>query len=75
MDTTRSTDDDLGTILESLHVLANISTTNASMAFDIHEVTDGDDNLLDLLCEFSGWCEDQSLASLELRVNLLKARD
>lgn len=75
MDTTWSADDDLRTILESLHVLANISTTDASMAFDVHEVTDGDDNLLDLLCEFSSWCEDQSLASLELRINLLKARD
>lgn len=45
------------------------------MALDVHEVTNGNDDLLDLLCEFSGGGEDQSLAGLELRVDLLKARD
>lgn len=75
VDTTWSTDDDLRSILESLHVLTDIGTTNASMTLNVHEVTDGDNNLLDLLCKFSSWGKDQSLASLKLRINLLKARD
>lgn len=75
MDTTWRTNDNLGTILKSLHILANVGTTNTSMALNVHEVTDGNNNLLDLLRKLSGRRKDQSLASLELRVDLLEARD
>jgi hypothetical protein len=49
VDTTWGTNNDLWTILESLHVITNASTTNAGMALDIHEVTNGDNDLLNLL--------------------------
>lgn len=75
LDTTRRTNDDLGTILKSLHILAHICTTNAWMAFNVHKVTNGDHDFLDLLGQFSSWGENQSLASLELRVDLLENRD
>lgn len=75
MDTTWGTDNNLGTLLESLHVITDTSTTNACVALDVHEVTNGNDNLLDLLCQFAGWCKNQSLALLDVGVQLLEDRD
>jgi hypothetical protein len=45
------------------------------MTFDIHEVADRDHDLLDLLSEFTGRGKDQSLACLEVGVNLLEGGD
>ena len=45
------------------------------MAFDIHEVADGDNDLLDLLSELTGRCKDQSLACFEVLVDLLEDGD
>lgn len=75
MNTTRGTDDDLGTVLESLHVITNAGTTNAGVALDVHEVTDGNDDLLDLLGQLTGGSEDQCLALLQVGVDLLQDRD
>jgi hypothetical protein len=75
MDTAGSTDNDLGTILESLHVVTDAGTANAGVALDIHEVTDGDNDLLDLLSELTGGGEDKRLAGLDVGVDLLEGRD
>jgi hypothetical protein len=75
VNTTWSTDDNLRAILKSLHVLTDIGTTDAGMALNVHEVTNGDNDLLNLLRKFSGGGEDQSLASLELGIDLLEARN
>ena len=72
LDTTRGTDDNLGTLLKSLHVITNAGTTNAGMALDVHEVTDGDNDFLDLLSQFTGGSKDQSLALLDVWVKLLE---
>jgi len=72
LDATRRTNDDLWAILKSLHVLTDIGTTDASMALNAHEITNGDDNFLDLLCQLTGWGEDKSLAGLEVGVDLLQ---
>jgi hypothetical protein len=45
------------------------------VAFDIHEIADCHNDLLDLLGQFSGWCKNQSLTSLEVGVNLLEDRN
>jgi hypothetical protein len=45
------------------------------VALHVHEITDGDDDLLDLLSQFAGWCEDEGLASLQGRVDFLQDRD
>ena len=66
---------DLGTILQSLHVLTNVGTTDAGVALNVHEVTDGNDDFLDLLSKFSGRGKNESLAGLEVGVDLLKAGD
>ena len=75
MDTTRSTNDDLGAVLESLHVLADTGATNAGVALNVHEITDSNDDLLDLLRQLTGGGEDKSLARLQVRVDLLQDGD
>lgn len=45
------------------------------MTLDLHEVADGDDNLLDLLSQLTSWGKNQSLASLDVGVDLLKDGD
>jgi hypothetical protein len=42
------------------------------MALDIHEIANGDNDLLDLLGQFTGRSQDQSLALLDIWVQLLK---
>lgn len=75
MDTARGTDDDLRAVLEGLHVVTNAGATNAGVALDVHEVTDGNDDLLDLLSKLTGGGEDQSLARLDVGVDLLQDGD
>lgn len=75
LDTTGSTNNDLRTVLESLHVITNAGTANAGVALDVHEVTDGDDDLLDLLGQLTGGSENQSLAGLDAGVDLLEDRN
>lgn len=72
MDTAGSADDDLGTVLEGLHVVAHAGSTNAGVALNLHKVANSDDNLLDLLSKLTGGCQDQGLALLEVVVNLLE---
>jgi len=42
------------------------------VALDVHEVTDGNNDLLDLLGQLTGGSKDQSLALLEAGVDLLE---
>jgi len=75
VDTTRSANNDLRTLLKSLHVVTNAGTTNACVALNVHEVTNSDDDLLNLLGQFTGRSEDQSLALLDVGIELLENRD
>ena len=72
LDTAGSTDHDLRTLLEGLHVITDAGTTNAGVALDVHEITDGDNDLLDLLGQLAGGGEDQGLALLDVGVKLLE---
>jgi hypothetical protein len=72
MNTARSSDNNLRAVLQSLHILAHTGATNAGMALDVHEVTDGDNDLLDLLGQLTGGGEDESLALLDRGVDLLE---
>jgi hypothetical protein len=71
-DTAWGTDDDMAALLELLHVLAYICATNTSVAFDVHIVAEGDDDLLNLLCKFAGWGEDERLGSFDRHVQSLE---
>ncbi len=75
VDTAGGADNDLGAILESLHVVTDAGAANAGVALDVHEVADGDDDLLDLLGKLTGGGEDERLALLEGGVDLLEHRD
>ena len=75
MDTARGADNDLGAVLESLHVVTDAGAANAGVALNVHEVTDGDDDLLDLLGQLAGGGEDKSLAGLDRGVDLLEGGD
>jgi len=75
VDTTRGTDDDLGAILEGLHVLTDAGTTDTGVALDVHEVTNGDDDFLNLLSQLTGGGKNEGLALLEVGVDLLEDRD
>lgn len=73
VDTARGANDNLRTILESLHVLADVGSANTGVTLDAHKVTDGDDDFLDLLRKFTGRGQDQTLARLEAGVDLLQS--
>lgn len=75
LDTTRCSDNDLGTILKGLHIIANTGSTNAGVALDLHEVANGDDDLLDLLSQLTSRGKNESLALLDVGIDLLQNRD
>lgn len=75
VDTARGTDNDLGAVLEGLHVVTDAGTTDAGVALNVHEVADGDNDLLDLLGKLTGGSKDEGLASLDVGVDLLEHRD
>lgn len=70
-DTTGGTDDDMDALLELGHVLTNVGATDAGMTFDVHVIAEGDDDLLDLLSELTGWGEDESLGAFDGHVELI----
>jgi hypothetical protein len=72
LDTAGSANNDLGAVLERLHVITDAGSTNTRMALNAHEVANCNNDLLDLLCKLTGRSKDQSLALLDIRVNLLK---
>jgi hypothetical protein len=75
LDTAGSADDDVGAVLEGLHVITDAGTANAGVALDVHEVTDGDNDLLDLLGKLAGGGENERLAGLDAGVDLLEGGD
>jgi hypothetical protein len=65
-------DNHLGALLKGLHVVADAGATDAGVAFDVHEVADGNDDLLDLLSKLTRGGKDKCLARLYVRVDLLQ---
>jgi len=75
VDTAGSPDYDLRAILESLHIVPDAGSANASVALDVHEIANGDNHLLDLLSQLTGGSQNQSLALLDIGIDLLQDRD
>ena len=75
MNTTRCSDNDLGSFLQGLHVLAHTGSTNAGVALDLHEIAKSNDDLLNLLSQLTSGSKNQSLAALDVMVDLLKNGD
>ena len=66
---------DLGAILERLHIISYAGTPNASMAFNVHEITNSDNDFLDLLGKFACRSQNERLARLDIRIELLENGD
>jgi hypothetical protein len=75
MDTAGGTDNDVDTVLEDLDIITDDSSTNAGVALNVHEVSNSDNDLLDLLSQLTGWGQDKSLALLDGEVDLLENGD
>ncbi|KAH3688873.1 hypothetical protein WICPIJ_000143 [Wickerhamomyces pijperi] len=54
-DSTWGTDDDLSTVLQGFNVVLGGGTTDGGVDSDVQVGTNGQDNLLDLQGQFSGW--------------------
>ncbi|RUP43116.1 hypothetical protein BC936DRAFT_137585 [Jimgerdemannia flammicorona] len=63
---------DVGAGLELLNVLTDVSAADASVAVHVHEIAEGDDDLLDLLRQFAGGSEDEGLALVDVHIELLE---
>ena len=74
-DTTGSANNDLNALLQLGHVLTDIGPTDTGVAFDVHVVTESNDDLLNLLSELTGRCEDECLGSFDRHVELLEDGD
>lgn len=72
VNTTRSADYAVDTVNQGLHVSLNTSSTNAGVALDAHVVTEGGDNLLDLLSQLASGGQNEGLALVLGVVKLLQ---
>ena len=75
LDTPRGPNNNLRPSLKSGHVVTNTRASNAGMTVDGHEITNGDNDLLNLLGQLACRCKNQCLACLEIGVKFLKDRD
>ena len=75
IDTTRSSDDDVNTLLQLAHILADVGSPDAGVAFYVHVVAEGDDDLLNLLSKLTGRGKDESLGAPNAEVELLEDGD
>jgi hypothetical protein len=62
-------------ILECVSVLLGVSAADAAPSVDVDELTEAEDDLVDLLREFAGGGEDDGLALRGLRVDQLQYSD
>jgi len=74
-DPTRSADDDVNTLLQLAHILADVGSTDTGVTFDVHIVAESNDDLLNLLSKLAGRGEDESLGALEREVEFLEDGD
>lgn len=75
VDSAGRSDNDLASVLELGHVLTNVGSTNAGVAVNLHVVTEGNDDLLNLLGELTGGGKNEGLDVLDGWVNSLENGD
>ena len=75
LDTPRCPNNNLRSSLKSGHIFTNTGASNAGMAVDGHEITNGDNDFLNLLGQLACRCKNQCLACLEIGVNFLEDRN
>jgi hypothetical protein len=62
----------VNSVVELAHILTNGGSANAGVALGSHVVSQGHDDLLDLLGQLAGRGQNQSLTIPQFGVNLLK---
>lgn len=63
------------TVLQSFSILSGVSSSNAASSVDLDELTETENNFVDLLSQFSGRRKNDSLALRVLGVDQLKESD
>lgn len=74
-DTSRGPDDDLDTAAEDLDVVSDQGSTDAGVRGDLEELSEGLADLLGLLGELTGGCEDESLGTGVVEIDILQDAD
>jgi hypothetical protein len=74
-DPTGRSRDNVLAIVEFLDVFSKRGATNAGMALDIHVVTEGEDDRLNLSCQLSSRRENEDLGLSHGRVEALESRN
>lgn len=69
------TNNHMDTNIQLPHILSNVSSSNASMTLGRHEVAQSNNDLLDLLGQFPGGCQNQGLTFAHGCVDLLQNTD
>jgi hypothetical protein len=69
-DTTRSANDNVDPVLKGANVIADCRSSNAGVYFNVHVVSQGKYDALNLDSQLSSWRQNQGLAFLEFRVEL-----
>mmetsp|Transcript_31888 Transcript_31888/g.51287 ORF Transcript_31888/g.51287 Transcript_31888/m.51287 type:complete len:267 (+) Transcript_31888:357-1157(+) len=70
-DTPWSTDNELDTLAEDVHIFADRGTADAYVGGDIQIVSKSASYLLDLLSQLAGGCQNEGLGSMLLKLDLL----
>jgi hypothetical protein len=74
-DTTWGTNDNVDSSLEGTNVVTDGGSSDARVDLNVHVVSQGDDNLLNLLGQLTSWGKNQSLAFAELGIKGGKSTD
>lgn len=69
-DSSGGSDDNVRSLSELGHVLSDVDSSDTGVTVDRHVVSEGDDDLLDLLGELSSRSKNQSLGRLDGGVDL-----
>mmetsp|Transcript_19509 Transcript_19509/g.42399 ORF Transcript_19509/g.42399 Transcript_19509/m.42399 type:complete len:369 (+) Transcript_19509:1318-2424(+) len=69
VDTSGGSDHHVHTVLEGADVVADGGTSDTGVDLDVHVVTEGQDDLLNLARQLTSWGQDQGLALLDLLID------
>mmetsp|Transcript_19238 Transcript_19238/g.27739 ORF Transcript_19238/g.27739 Transcript_19238/m.27739 type:complete len:290 (+) Transcript_19238:189-1058(+) len=75
VDTTGCSHDNVDTCLKGTDIITDSGTTDTGVDSDVHVVSEGNDDLLNLLCQLTGWGKDEGLTFTEFWVQGGKSSD
>lgn len=73
--TTGCSNDDMDPLFEVAHVFTDVGPTDASVGLGVHEVSQGNDDLLDLGGQLASRGQDEGLAAADLGIDRLQDGD